>query len=201
MRIGVVTGPGTSDDDARAALAAAGHEAVPLAPDEHDLHRVDGVVLVAAMPADAALLRDLAIGVDRGMPLLGLGAGAAFLVDSGLLPGAVLPGEGGTRDVEVRETDTAWTTGFAAGDVVALPVSADTARWVLGQETASDLAAERRIVATFADGAVAGLANVHGNVVGLLARPDRAVVEDGPDPAAVVWFERAAAMLRRSPLT
>lgn len=195
MRIGLLGV--VSGDDALRVVEGAGHEPVVLDLEVHDLHRVQAVWV----PADpgpgwrtgAPLMADLAIAVDRGIPLLATGPGVPALVDTALLPGRLTAGTGVNRRLRVVSRDSAWTHGLALDHEVTVEVDPDRAVWSV------DEYAGARVVARWLDDPtydIAGLASAAGNVVGLLGRLEQA----GDDPAALAWLTTPTAMLRAEPL-
>jgi phosphoribosylformylglycinamidine synthase subunit PurQ / glutaminase len=105
-RIGVVTFPGSLDDrDALRAVKAAGGEAVSLWHGDHDLKRVDAVVLpggfsygdylrCGAIARFAPVMTEVVQAANAGLPVLGICNGFQVLCESHLLPGALLRNAG-----------------------------------------------------------------------------------------------------------
>ncbi|NAS23957.1 phosphoribosylformylglycinamidine synthase subunit PurQ [Herbidospora sp. NEAU-GS84] len=201
MRVGVVTFPGTLDDqDAARALRLAGAEAVPLWHADHDLKGVDAVFLpggfsygdylrCGAISRFAPLMTELIPAAQAGLPVLGTCNGFQILCEAHLLPGALVRNAGlhyVCRDQRIRvdNASTAWTTDFAEGQEITLPVKHGEGRYVADAETLAELEATGRVVFRYAgsnpNGSlndIAGITNEAGNVVGLMPHPEHAVEE------------------------
>nr|WP_062337465.1 phosphoribosylformylglycinamidine synthase subunit PurQ [Herbidospora sakaeratensis] len=201
MRVGVVTFPGTLDDqDAARALRLAGAEAVPLWHADHDLKGVDAVFLpggfsygdylrCGAISRFAPLMTELVPAAKAGLPVLGTCNGFQILCEAHLLPGALVRNAGlhyVCRDQRIRvdNASTAWTTDFAEGQEITLPVKHGEGRYVADAETLAELEASGRVVFRYAgsnpNGSlndIAGITNEAGNVVGLMPHPEHAVEE------------------------
>ena len=102
VRVGVVTFPGSLDDtDAKRAVTLAGGEAVGLWHADHDLKSVDAVVLpggfsygdylrCGAISRFAPVMTEIIEAAKGGLPVLGICNGFQILVESHLLPGALI---------------------------------------------------------------------------------------------------------------
>jgi len=200
-RVGVVTFPGTLDDqDAARAVRLVGAEAVPLWHGEHDLKGVDAVFLpggfsygdylrCGAISRFAPLMEELIPAARAGLPVLGTCNGFQILCEAHLLPGALTRNASlhyVCRDQRVRieSTDTAWTNAFEAGQEIVLPVKHGEGRYVASAETLAALESGGQVVVRYSGGNpngsmndIAGIRNEAGNVVGLMPHPEHAVEE------------------------
>jgi phosphoribosylformylglycinamidine synthase len=205
-RIGVVTFPGTLDDpQALRAAAAVGAEPVALWHRDKDLHQVDAVVLpggfsygdylrAGAISRFAPVMDTIIDAAKGGLPVLGICNGFQVLCEAHLLAGAMI--RNGdlhfvNRDVRLRieSTATAWTSDYAEGAEVVIPIKNMDGRFVADAPTLDALEAEGRVVARYLDNPngsnrdIAGIANAAGNVVGLMPHPEYAIDElTGPYP-------------------
>jgi phosphoribosylformylglycinamidine synthase len=199
MRIGVITFPGTLDDvDAARAVRLAGADPVALWHADRDLRGVDAVVVpggfsygdylrAGAIAARAPIMDEVTAAADRGMPVLGICNGFQILCEAGLLPGALTRNSGlhfVCRDVVLRveSAGTAWTSGFAAGQEIVVPLKSGEGRYVADAATLATLQDEGRIVFRYAAAApngamhgIAGVASANGRVVGLMPHPEHAI--------------------------
>ncbi len=198
-RVGVVTFPGTLDDqDAARAVGLVGAQAVPLWHADHDLKGVDAVFLpggfsygdylrCGAISRFAPLMEELIPAARAGLPVLGTCNGFQILCEAHLLPGALTRNASlhyVCRDQRVRieAADTAWTGAFEAGQEIVLPVKHGEGRYVASAETLAELESAGRVVVRYVDGNpngsmndIAGIRNEAGNVVGLMPHPEHAV--------------------------
>ena len=201
VRIGVVTFPGSLDDrDAARAVEVCGGEPVALWHAEPDLHDVDAVVLPGGFShgdylrcgaiAHLAPVMDAVRGFAAdGGPVLGICNGFQILCESGLLPGALLRNErlrftSLPVGLRVEATDTAWTSAYAPGQELRVPLKNGEGRYHADEATLDLLEAEDRVVVRYLDNPngsardVAGVCNEGRNVVGLMPHPEHAVDPD-----------------------
>jgi phosphoribosylformylglycinamidine synthase I len=205
-RIGVVTFPGTQDDqDALRAVARVGAEPVSLWHRDPALHGVDAVILpggfsygdylrAGAIARFSPVMQAVIAGAGDGLPVLGICNGFQVLCESHLLPGALLRNGGMhfiNRDVKLRveSTATRWTADYGPGQEIVIPIKNVDGRYTAAERTLDELEAEGRIIARYLENPngsardIAGIANAHGNVVGLMPHPEHAIDElTGPYP-------------------
>jgi phosphoribosylformylglycinamidine synthase len=199
MRIGVVTFPGSLDDqDAARAVRIAGGEAVSLWHGDADLHGVDAVVLpggfsygdylrCGAIARFAPVMGPLVDAANGGLPVLGICNGFQVLCESHLLPGALVRNDHlhficRDQKLRIESTSTAWTSSYAEGQEIVVPLKNGEGGYVADEKTLDMLEAEGRVVARYLDlnpnGSrrdIAGISNARGNVVGLMPHPEHAV--------------------------
>jgi phosphoribosylformylglycinamidine synthase len=213
MRIGVVTFPGSLDDgDARRAVRVAGAEPVALWHGDDDLQGVDAVVLpggfsygdylrCGAIARFAPVMERLVDAARGGLPVLGICNGFQILCESHLLPGALIRNDHRKfvcRDQRLRieNVATPWTSGYAAGQEIVVPLKNGEGGYVADQRTLDELEATGRVVARYLgdnpNGSyrdIAGVCNERGNVVGLMPHPEHAVEElTGPSTDGLAFF-------------
>jgi len=199
MRIGVVTFPGSLDDqDAARAVRIAGGEAVALWHGDADLHGVDAVVLpggfsygdylrCGAIARFAPVMGPLVDAANGGLPVLGICNGFQVLCESHLLPGALVRNDHlhficRDQKLRIESTDTAWTSSYEVGQEIVVPLKNGEGGYVADEKTLDLLEGQGRVVARYLDlnpnGSrrdIAGISNARGNVVGLMPHPEHAV--------------------------
>jgi phosphoribosylformylglycinamidine synthase subunit PurQ / glutaminase len=213
LRIGVLTFPGSLDDvDAARAVRLAGAEPVSLWHGEHDLKDVDAVVLpggfsygdylrAGAIAARAPLMADVVTRARQGMPVLGICNGFQVLCEAGLLPGALtrnahLHFRNRDQALRVERADTAWTSDYADGQRIVVPVKNGEGRYVAAAGDLDRLEAENRVVFRYVDGNpngslrdIAGITSENGRIVGLMPHPEHAIEElTGPSVDGLGFF-------------
>jgi len=210
-RIGVITFPGSLDDgDARRAIRLAGAEPVALWHGSHDLEGVDALVLpggfsygdylrAGAIAALAPIMTEVTSAADAGMPILGICNGFQMLVEAHLLPGGLIRNAHQQfirRDqrLRVENASTAWTSQFAVGQEITIPLKNADGGYICSAETLREIEGEGlvafRYLGVNPNGSlddIAGITNPAGNVVGLMPHPEHAVEPGfGPDTAAAM---------------
>ena len=206
-RIGVVTFPGTLDDqDAARAVRLAGGEPVRLWHKEADLRDVDAVVLpggfsygdylrCGAIAAVAPVMSEVVAAAKRGLPVLGICNGFQVLCEAHLLDGALIRNDHQKficRDQKLRveHHDTAWTSAFDEGAEITIPLKNGEGSFQASAETIKRLEGEGQVIFRYLEvnpnGSahdIAGITNEGRNVVGLMPHPEHAV-EAGFGPVA-----------------
>jgi phosphoribosylformylglycinamidine synthase I len=213
LRIGVITFPGSLDDvDAARAVRLAGAEPVSLWHGEHDLKGVDAVVLpggfsygdylrAGAIAARSPLVQDVVAAARTGLPVLGICNGFQVLCEAGLLPGALtrnshLHFRNRDQGLLVERADTAWTSSYAQGQTIVVPVKNGEGRYVAADADLDRLEGEGRVVVRYVGGNpngssrdIAGVTSADGRVVGLMPHPEHAVEElTGPSTDGLGFF-------------
>ena len=223
MKSAVLVFPGINRerDMARALKLASGNEtamvwhAETALPKGTDLVVVPGGAIAARAPVMDAV-RDFAAS---GGLVLGVCNGFQILCESGLLPGVLMRNAGlkfVCRDVhmKVERSDTPFTRGYNAGQVIRVPVAHGEGNYEADEETLKRLEGDGRVLYRYcsADGVVdeasnfngaahsiAGIVNERGNVLGMMPHPENHVEEimgctDGRGLFAglVQQFEKAA---------
>lgn len=171
-------------------LGAGGFGAVVLPGGFSFADRLRAGAIAASSPAMAAVVR-LA---ERGTPVLGVCNGFQILVESGLLPGALLRNTTlkfvcKWTSVKVENTKTPFTSGLERGQVLAMPIAHGEGRFYLPPGDLASLERDGLVAFRYCDTSgrvtpssnptgtlhnIAGVCNKEGNVVGLMPHPERA---------------------------
>jgi len=118
-------------------------------------------------------------------PILGICNGFQILVESDLLPGALLMNDSlrfvcRWTTVKVQNNKTPFTNQFHLEQKIRIPIAHGEGRYVADKQTVRNLWKEGRIVIQYSDydpnGSVdfiAGISNKEGNVVGMMPHPER----------------------------
>ena len=199
MRVGVITFPGTLDDrDAARAVNAAGATAVALWHGDADLKNVDAVILpggfsygdylrCGAISRFAPVMKLVIEAADKGMPVLGICNGFQVLCESHLLPGALTRNSDlhflcRDQEIEIVNNTTSWTSSFAAGEKITIPLKNGEGSFQCDDKTLALLEDNGRVIARYVGenpngsrNLIAGITNERGNVVGLMPHPEHAI--------------------------
>jgi phosphoribosylformylglycinamidine synthase len=198
MKFGVVVFPGSNGDhDAWYAVAGnLGQQAEFIWHDSKSLGNVDALILpggfsygdylrcgaIAKFSPVMAAVRKFA---NDGGLVLGICNGFQILVESGLLPGALLR----NRDlrfvsrhvtVRVETTATPFTGAARRGDLLRIPVAHGEGCYFADERTLDMLEADDRVVVRYIDNPngslrdIAGICSERRNVMGMMPHPERA---------------------------
>ena len=220
MKVGVVTFPGSLDDvDARRAVRLAGGEPVALWHGDHDLQGVDAIILpggfsygdylrCGAIARFAPVMTEVVAAAKGGMPVLGICNGFQILCESHLLPGALIRNDHRTficrdQELKVENASTAWTSDYAAGQQITIPLKNGEGGFVADDATLDRIEGEGQVVFRYVgvnpNGSlrdIAGITNERGNVVGLMPHPEHAVEDlTGPGTDGLGFFTSAVSSL------
>jgi phosphoribosylformylglycinamidine synthase len=198
MRFGVVVFPGSNcDHDAWYAVSHnLGQTAEFIWHDSSSLGQVDAVILpggfsygdylrcgaIAKFSPVMDAVRKFAAG---GGMVLGICNGFQILVESGLLPGALLRNRDLKficREVRVRveTTKTPFTAAAERGQILRLPVAHGEGCYFADQRILNTIEAEDRVVLRYVDNPngsindIAGICSERRNVMGMMPHPERA---------------------------
>ena len=198
MRFGVVVFPGSNcDHDAWYALSHnLGHSAEFVWHDSASLGSVNAVILpggfaygdylrCGAIAKFSPVMAAVKSFAAEGGLVLGICNGFQVLVESGLLPGALLRNRGlkfVCRPVTVRveTTNTPFTAAAERGQVLTLPVAHGEGCYYADAPLLAALKAEDRVVLRYVDNPngslddIAGICNERRNVMGMMPHPERA---------------------------
>jgi phosphoribosylformylglycinamidine synthase len=198
MRFGVVVFPGSNGDhDSWFAMSHdLGQQAEFIWHDSTSLGNVDAVILpggfsygdylrCGAIAKFSPVMTAVRKFAAEGGPVLGMCNGFQILVESGLLPGALIKNRGlkfVSRMVTVRveTTDTPFTSSASEGRLLRLPVAHGEGCYFADQRSLDALEAEDRVVVRYVDNPngslrdIAGICNERRNVMGLMPHPERA---------------------------
>lgn len=155
-----------------------------------------------AIASRSPVMQAVIAAAEKGVPVLGVCNGFQVLTESGLLPGALLRNAGlhfVCRDVklEVANTQSLFTGGYEAGQVISVPVAHHDGNYFADDETLDRLEGEGRVAFRYVEDVngsarnIAGVLNKAGNVLGMMPHPERAIekIHGGTDGRAL--FESA----------
>lgn len=199
MKAAVITFPGSNCDrdlavafeKAGASVARVWHKETEL-PAGLDIVGIPGgfsfgdYLRCGAIAAQSPVAGALRAFAARGGHVLGICNGFQVLTETGLLPGALMRNAGlrficrpvGLRVVTAR---SAFTSGWAAGEEIRLPVAHHDGNYTIDAEGLARLRGEDRIALRYTDNPngstddIAGVLSANRRVLGLMPHPERAI--------------------------
>jgi phosphoribosylformylglycinamidine synthase len=199
MRAAVVTFPGSNcDRDLAVAMEAVfGRPVRRIWHQESDLPPLDliGVpggfsygdyLRCGAIAARSPVLAAIARHAERGGFVLGICNGFQILTEAGLLPGALIRNAGlafvcRMVELDVAETSSAFTRGYAGTRTIRLPIAHHDGNYVVGKDELARLEGDGRVAFRYrhnpngSTASIAGVLSARRNVLGLMPHPERAV--------------------------
>lgn len=141
-----------------------------------------------AMAARSPVMQAVVQAAGEGRTVLGICNGFQVLTETGLLPGALMRNAGLNfvcREVrlEVVNSQSIFTSRYAAGETVTIPVAHHDGNYFADEHTLNRLEGEGRVAFRYAEPvngsarAIAGILNDAGNVLGMMPHPER-LIED-----------------------
>ncbi len=201
MRAAVIVFPGSNcDRDLAVAFEQAGfqvdmvwHKDAAL-PDGIDIVGVPGgfsygdYLRCGAIAAQSPICKAVVEHTERGGYAVGICNGFQILTETGILPGALLRNAGlkyicRTVGLKVETSNSAFTEGYNAGDVIGIPIAHHDGNYFADDATLSTLRDQDRIAFTYTEnpngsvGDIAGILSENRRVLGMMPHPERAADE------------------------
>ncbi|AKF93303.1 phosphoribosylformylglycinamidine synthase subunit PurQ [Brevibacillus laterosporus] len=133
------------------------------------------------------VMEQVARAAQEGKFIMGVCNGFQILLETGLLPGAMLRNTSLTyrcklSTLRVENNQTPFTNGFAKGERIEIPIAHGEGNYFCEEETLRRMQQNGQIVFRY-DGEnpngslddIAGITNERGNVLGMMPHPERAV--------------------------
>ncbi|MCA0906510.1 phosphoribosylformylglycinamidine synthase subunit PurQ [Ruegeria marisrubri] len=211
MRAAVIVFPGSNcDRDLAVAFEQAGfqvdmvwHKDAAL-PDGVDIVGVPGgfsygdYLRCGAIAAQSPICKAVVNHTERGGYAVGICNGFQVLTETGILPGALLRNAGlkyicKTVGLKVETSDSVFTGGYNAGDVIGIPIAHHDGNYFADDATLAALKDQNRIAFTYTEnpngsvGDIAGILSENRRVLGMMPHPERAADQGhgGTDGAAL----------------
>lgn len=207
MKAGIVVFPGSNCDyDAYQAFKSNdGVEVNYLWHGSDDLQSSDVVILPGgfsygdylrggAIARFSPIMKKVISFAEKGGYVMGICNGFQTLLESGLLPGALMKNSNlrfACKEVilRVENSDTAFTSGLRPGQLLRMPIAHGEGNYYADPATLSKLESEGRVIFRYVDqqgvvtaeanpngsiNGIAGIINERGNVLGMMPHPERA---------------------------
>ncbi len=151
-----------------------------------------------AMAAQSPIMKDVITKAKTGVPVLGICNGFQVLVESELLPGALMR----NRDIKflckdvqlkVERNDTIFTSKYDQGEIITIPIAHHDGNYFASPETLKELEGDGRVAFRYVDDAgnasadanpngsqnnIAGIYNKDMKVLGLMPHPERLISQE-----------------------
>ena len=141
-----------------------------------------------AMAAQSPIMRAVVAAADKGVAVLGVCNGFQVLTESGLLPGVLMRNAGQrfvcrTVGLTVENTSSPFTSGFAKGEQIRIPVAHHDGNYFADDATLDALEGDGRVAFRYAENCngsqrdIAGIVSANGRVLGMMPHPERAITD------------------------
>ncbi|HZG74205.1 MAG TPA: phosphoribosylformylglycinamidine synthase subunit PurQ [Chondromyces sp.] len=199
MKFAVIVFPGSNCDVdmLHAVQDELGEQAEFVWHDADDLSDYDGILLPGgfsygdylrsgSIARFANVMKEVVKAAEAGKPVLGVCNGFQILLESGLLPGAMLRNKElkficQPVELVVENNETMFSSAYEKGEKITIPIAHGEGNYYCDEETFARLKENNQIVFTYSDNPngsladIAGIVNEKGNVLGMMPHPERAV--------------------------
>ncbi len=207
MKFGVVTFPGSNCDyDAYSAIKVLGEKVEFLWHKSTDLLGCDAIILPGgfsygdylrsgAIAGFSPIMKSVKKFADSGGLTIGICNGFQILLETGLLPGALLRNHhlrfaGKYIYIRVEKTESPFTSACRPGEILKIPIAHKDGNYYNFEGEIENLKKNCRIIFRYCDkdghvsdaanpngsiDNIAGITNLEGNIVGMMPHPERAV--------------------------
>lgn len=198
MNFGVVVFPGSNCDlDCYKAIERLNEPVDYIFHTSTDLDRYDCIILPGgfsygdylrsgAIARFAPVMQEVMKAAEEGKLILGICNGFQILLESGLLPGAMLRNRGlkflcQYEELIVANNQTPFTTSYQEGESIRIPIAHGEGNYYCDEKTLAALERNKQIVFRYRNNPngsvsdIAGIINERGNVLGMMPHPERAV--------------------------
>jgi len=159
-----------------------------------------------AIAAQSPIVKSVKAHAERGGYVMGICNGFQVLTETGLLPGALLRNAGlkyicKTVGLKVETSNSDFTIGYNAGDIINIPIAHHDGNYFADPDTIARLQGEDRVAFTYTDnpnGAqadIAGILSENRRVLGMMPHPERAADAGHGGTDGVALFRALAGVL------
>ena len=197
MKAAVVVFPGSNcDRDLKVAFENAGADVTMVwhkdtqMPSGIDVIGVPGgfsfgdYLRCGAIAANSPICQSVIAHAERGGYVLGVCNGFQVLTETGLLPGVLLRNAGlkyvcKAVELKVETADSAYTSGYAQGDTITIPIAHHDGNYYADEDTLKRLNDENRVAFRYVQNPngsvqdIAGILSENRRVLGMMPHPER----------------------------
>ncbi len=144
-----------------------------------------------AIAAHSPLMDKIKEMAENGVPILGICNGFQILVESGLLPGALIHNKNlrficRWIDVIVTNNETPFTNLYERYQKISIPIAHGEGQYVIDKQTYTEVKNNNQIIMKYDErdnpngsiDNIAAICNLKGNVMGMMPHPERAGDDD-----------------------
>jgi len=163
--------------------------------------------------AHSPIVQEVKRMAKDGMPVMGICNGFQILVESGLLPGALMMNDSlrfvcRWTEVKVKNNRTPFTSQFAQKQMFGIPVAHGEGRYMADSRILKELKKKNQIVLQYSNDdpngssdLIAAICNEEGNVMGMMPHPERAsesILAAGVRNDAIMIFRSLVSNLKQT---
>ncbi len=216
-KIGITVFPGSNcDRDVYSIFKTKLESNVSYIRDKDKIKNFDAIIIpggftygdrlrAGAIAAHSSLMDKIKEQADDGVPILGICNGFQILVESGLLPGALIPNNSlkficRWIDILVTNTKTPFTNLYAKNQKISIPIAHGEGQYVVDKQSYTEIKKNNQITLKYEgnnpNGSIdniAAICNTKGNIMGMMPHPERAsdndLVPNGSSTNAIFIFK------------
>ena len=216
-KIGITVFPGSNcDRDVYSIFKTKLESNVSYIKDRDKIKNFDAIIIpggftygdrlrAGAIAAHSSLMDKIKEQADDGVPILGICNGFQILVESGLLPGALIPNNSlkficRWIDILVTNTKTPFTNLYTQNQKISIPIAHGEGQYVVDKQSYTEIKKNNQITLKYEgnnpNGSIdniAAICNTKGNIMGMMPHPERAsdndLVPNGSSTNAIFIFK------------
>ena len=135
------------------------------------------------------IMKEVVKKAEKGIPIIGICNGFQILIESGLLPGALITNKkvkflSQNVNLEVQNNQTMFTSLFNDNQIISMPIAHGMGNYIADENLLIELKANNQIAFTYSgenpNGSIsniAGIFNKNKNILGMMPHPERASEE------------------------
>ncbi len=203
VKIGITVFPGSNcDRDVFSIFKTKLNCDIRYIDDKNKIKNFDAVIIpggftygdrlrAGAIAAHSPLMDKIKERAENGVPILGICNGFQILVESGLLPGALIHNKNlkfvcRWIDVIVTNNETPFTNLYERYQKISIPIAHGEGQYVIDKQTYTVVKNNNQIIMKYDErdnpngsiGNIAAICNLKGNVMGMMPHPERASDDD-----------------------